>query len=194
MFSAPGTIRVKCPCTCNVQCPWHYHKVHSAVFFLMSGSLVPPLLIGSQSTSGWSWNFPPCCGVPHGLHIPLGTEWIVTIQVTASPTGNWEESSCTIGVCDGVVHCLMSACQPHCKCHTLTSVLLLKEIIFHMTSAVSHQPANMCWLMVFSPQWRVATNVTKQLSATPVSMGSCSLAIGPTLGARIGLSWVYHPI
>ena len=56
---------------------------------------------------------------------PLGMEWIVAIQVTVSPLGNWAESSCTIGVCDGVTHCLMLACQPHCKCHTLTSVLLL---------------------------------------------------------------------
>ena len=50
--------------------------------------------------------------------------------VTVSPDGNWAESSCTIGVCDGVVHCLMLACQPHCKCCTFTSVLLQKEIIF----------------------------------------------------------------
>ena len=61
---------------------------------------------------------------------PLGMKWIVPTQVTVSPIGNWEESSCTIGVCDGVTHCLMLACWPHCKCCTLTSVLSLKEIIF----------------------------------------------------------------
>ena len=70
---------------------------------------------------------------------PLGMEWIVAIQVTVSPIGNWAESSCTIDVCDGVASCLMSPCWPHCKCHTLTSVILLKEINFHMTSVG-------CWL------------------------------------------------
>ena len=48
--------------------------------------------------------------------------------------------------------------------------------------------------MVLSPQLRVASNVTKQLSVTPVSMGSCPLAIGPTLGANFGLLQVYYSI
>ena len=61
---------------------------------------------------------------------PLGMEWIVAIQVTVSPIGNWPEASFTIGVCDGAVHCLMLACWPHCKCCMLTSVLSLKKKLF----------------------------------------------------------------
>ena len=76
--------------------------------------------------------------------LPLGMEWIVAKKVTVSPNGKWAESSSNIGVCNGVAHCLMSACQSHCKCHTFASVLSGKEIIFHMTSAVSHWPADMC--------------------------------------------------
>ena len=80
---------------------------------------------------------------------PLGMDWIVARQVTVSPNGNWAESSCrdchsTNGVCDGIMHCLMLACWPHCKCHTFASVLLWKEIVFCMTSAVGCQSANMC--------------------------------------------------
>ena len=124
---------------------------------------------------------------------PLGMEWIVAKQVTVSPNGNWAESSCSIGVCNGIAHCLMSACQPHYKYCTLASVLSWKEIISCMTSAVSCWLANTCWLMLLS-QLKVASNVTKQLSVTPVCMGSCPPAIGPTLGARFGLSWVYHSV
>ena len=51
------------------------------------------------------------------------------------PDGNWAESSSTdchsnIGVCDGVMHCLMLACWPHWECHTFASDLSWKEIIF----------------------------------------------------------------
>ena len=33
----------------------------------------------------------------------------MAMLVTVSPIGNWAESSCSISVCDGVVHCPMSA-------------------------------------------------------------------------------------
>ena len=69
---------------------------------------------------------------------------MVAKKVTVSPDGNWVESSSTIGVCDGVVHCLMLASWPHCKHHTFTSVLSWKEIILCTTSAVGHWPADMC--------------------------------------------------
>ena len=42
-------------------------------------------------------------------------------------------------------------------------------------------------VMLMSPQERVASNVTKQLSVTPVGMGSCPPSMSPTLGARIGV-------
>ena len=63
-----------------------------------------------------------------------------------------------------------------------------------MTSAVGHWLANMCELMVLFPQLRVASNVTTQVSVTPVGMGSCPLAMSPTLGATFRLSWVYHSV
>ena len=47
--------------------------------------------------------------------------------------------------------------------------------------------------MVLSPS-RVASNVTKQFSITLVCMGSCPLAIGPTLGTRFGLLQVFHSV
>ena len=39
-------------------------------------------------------------------------------------------------------------------------------------------------VMLMSPQWRVASNVTKQWSVTPVIMGSYPPAMSPTLGAK----------
>ena len=80
---------------------------------------------------------------------PLGMEWIVARQVTVFPNGNWAESSSTdchstTGVCDGVVHCPMLACQPHYKCHMFTSDLSWKEIIFCTNYAIGHWLAKMC--------------------------------------------------
>ena len=65
-------------------------------------------------------------------------------QATVSPAVDWAESSCPPMVCDGSMHCLMLACQPHCKCHTFTIVLSLREIDFHMTSHIGHQLTDMC--------------------------------------------------
>ena len=61
-------------------------------------------------------------------------------QATVSPTVDWAESSCPPMVCDGSVHCLMLACQLHCKCYMFTDVLFLREIDFHMASDIG------CWL------------------------------------------------
>ena len=148
MFSAPGTIRV--------QCPWHFQcsgplalSQSSLCSFLLQFKwiLVPPLSLGFQSILGWNWNFPLCCGVSFGLHVPPrnGVDCGKTGQ--CPPHDNWAESSSTdchstIGVCNGVMHCLMSACWPHCKCHMFASFLLWKEIIFCITSTVSCQPAS----------------------------------------------------
>ena len=150
MLSAPGTF--------NVQCPWHYQcsvslalsqcSLHSFLFQL-KWILEPPLSIGCQSISGWNCNFHLFYGIPLILHIPLEMEWIMARQVTVSPNSNWAESystDCysTDGDCDSIAHCLMLACQLHCECCTFASVLSWKEIISFMTSAVGHQPANMC--------------------------------------------------
>ena len=48
--------------------------------------------------------------------------------------------------------------------------------------------------MVLSPRLRVASDVIKQLSVTPVSMGSCPPAMSPILGAKFQLLQVYHSI
>ena len=39
---------------------------------------------------------------------------------------------------------------------------------------------------------RLTTNGLKQLMVTLVTEGSCPPAIGPTLGTRFALLWVYH--
>ena len=60
-----------------------------------------------------------------------------------------------------------------------------------MTFCVGWLVANMCELMELHYH-RLASNGMKQLMVTLVTEGSCPPAIGPTLGARFGLSQVYH--
>ena len=130
MFSAPGTFRV--------QCPWHFQcsvplalsqiSLHSHLLQL-EWILVPPLSIGCQSILGWNMNFPLFCGVPFSLHVPPRNGVDCGKTGHNVPNGNWAESSSrdchnTTGVCNGVVHYLMLACRPHCKCHMFAIVLL----------------------------------------------------------------------
>ena len=59
MFSAPGTIRVKCPW--HLQCSVPLALSQSSLCSILHPLdlvLVPPLLIGFQSISGWFENFP----------------------------------------------------------------------------------------------------------------------------------------
>ena len=158
MLSAPGAFRVKCPwhLQCSVPLALSLSSLHS-ILHPYEWVLVPSLLPGCQSTSGWLCNFPPCCGVPHGLHIPPGNGVDSAILVTVSPIGNWADSSCTIGVCNGIVHCPMSACCPHCNCHMFTSILLLKEIIFVwlLVSVTSWPTCASWWCCLLSWGWLV---------------------------------------
>ena len=204
MFSATGTIRVKCPW--HLQCsvplallkfsgPWYYHKVHYAVFILTSGSLEPPLLIAYRSALGWSWNFPSLLwGSSWSPHSPWEQSglWLYRSQCPPLVTG---QSPPALLVCVMGLH--TAWCWPVGLTVNVICWLALccwKKLFFvWLLLLAACWPTCASWLLL-SSQWRVASNVTKQLSVTPVSMGSCPLAIGPTLGARIGLTWVYHPI
>ena len=160
MFSAPGTIRAQYPWhfQCSVPLALSQSSLYSHLLQL-KWILIPPLSVDCQSISGWNWNFPSSVGFLLVSTFPLGMEWIVLREVTVSPNGNWAESSCTvchstIGVCNGVVHCLMSACQPHCKCPMFASVLLWKEIIYiWLLLLAAGQPTCASWWCCLSWGW-----------------------------------------
>ena len=141
IFNASGTMRVSAPSTFNVQCSWHYHKVHCAVFFICSSGSWTTSLDRLPVHPRMKLELPSLLWRFHFVSMfPQGMELMVAKQVTMSPDGNWAESSSTIGVYDGVAHCLMLACLLHCNCCKFTSVLSWKEFIFCTTLAVS------CWL------------------------------------------------
>ena len=134
MFSAPGTFTMF---TVQLSSPAQVDSgttsLHRLPVHLGMELELPSLLWGSFQSphSPWEWS---------GL-------WQDRSQ--CPPDGNWAESSSTDcystnGVCDGIMHCLMSACQPHCECCTFASIFSWKEIVFCTTSAVSCWPANMC--------------------------------------------------
>ena len=189
--------------------PWHHkHSVPLALLEFSATGTITKFTAQSSSSR-------VCPGITSLDRLPVHLRIFVELPILLwgsswSPCSPWEwsglwlywskhpplvtgQSPPALLVCDGVAHCPMLACQPHCKCHTFTGVLLLREIIFHMTFCIGCWPAAMCLLM-FSPQLSMASNVTKQLSVTPMSLGSCPPAMSTTLGAKVGLSWVYHPI
>ena len=132
------------------------------------------------------------------LSIPMRTQLITLPWTTMSPDGSWDESSLLIHtvvmmhrVCDGSMHrqSHVSAASHLKDCHTFTHLFSAKEIIFCMTLQVGHQVADLCQLMVLLVG-KLTTGCSGQLMMVLITECSCPLAIGPTLGARVWLSWV----
>ena len=59
-----------------------------------------------------------------------------------------------------------------------------------MILQVGHQVADLCQLMVLLVG-KLTTGCSGQLMMVLITECSCPLAIGPTLGARVWLSWVF---
>ena len=193
--------------TSNVQCPWHYLMFSApGTITIFTVQLSASCWVGSGVTS--LSRFPACLGDDLGTsHLavgfllvfafPLGMEWILATQAQCPLTVDWAESSCPPMVCDGMAHCPILACWPHCKCHTFTAVLFWREINFHTTSCIGHQLADMCcwwscWCLL-SGGW-LALSSSSWVSCLQ-ALGSVHLPWAPSLGTRNWvLSWVYHPV
>ena len=70
-----------------------------------------------------------------------------------------------------------------------TCLFSAKEIIFCTTLQVGHWVADLYQLMVLLVG-KLTTGCSEQLMVVLTTECSCPLAIDPTLGARIWLSWV----
>ena len=128
------------------------------------------------------------------LTFPQGMEQVLESQIMVSHDGNWTESLSTWF--PAFVECAMglhtARCQPvGCFGNVICWCYLRKRNVFNKTFGVSCLLADMHELLVLLC-CRVASNVMEQLCLSLVGEGSYPPAIGPTLGARCGLSWVYH--
>ena len=154
-----------------------------------------PHWISGQTILEWDWFLPFYSGeVLQVSTFPQGMEWVSVSWITASHDGIWAESSSTWFF--ALVKCVMGLCPFRCRhvgCFGNAICLLLfsherKPFFYDFLCLL---PASQHMLAVDIAGWLVMS--WSQLCITLVGEGSYPLAIGPTLGARFGLSQAYHP-
>ena len=193
MFSAPGT--------CNVQCPWHYNLLHCAVYYIPSSGFwcdlsfsgfqpisgmiwEPPIWLWDPSLSSpspweWSgyqlhWDSVPCCWMGRVLLLTSGVQWndpLPTVSLSAA------------------LHVSCIYYSSFLECSWFSYVFLSWPLASQHVLADGDVDVDVAVL-----SGEKASIVIKQLDGVSVSTRISPPAMSPTLGVRIWLLWVYHPI